>query len=180
MIDHNGTIIAVDVQTDWTIEGDDYGDHLNGWWFFLKMINPFAETPKIPTSGDIQTQLAYISSVQQGGVGKPGRFRAGWLGDTLQNDIDLFLHPPVEEYGTLEFSKNKEIQLIGFEYAQKMVSQWISELKTHQRTKLKYILGPEASLSQEEKPSKLPRKTLYRNKNNRNSMSWSRLQSINF
>lgn len=64
MIGPKGTVIAVDVQSDWTFAGDDYGDYLNGWWYLFMWLNPWVETPKIPTSSDIQTQLAYISSVQ--------------------------------------------------------------------------------------------------------------------
>lgn len=64
MIGPKGTIIAADVQSDWTFAGDDYGDYLNGWWYLYKWLNPWGKTPKIPTSSDIQTQLAYISSVQ--------------------------------------------------------------------------------------------------------------------
>mmetsp|Transcript_15242 Transcript_15242/g.17260 ORF Transcript_15242/g.17260 Transcript_15242/m.17260 type:complete len:286 (+) Transcript_15242:27-884(+) len=179
MIGNDGTIIAVDVQTDWTIEGDDYGDNLNGWWFLYRMLNPFVQTPNIPTNGDIQTQLAYIASVRQGGVGKPQNFKAGWLGEGIMNEVDLFLHPPVEEFGTMEFSKNKEIQLIGFEYAQKHVANWVSQMKVYEREKLKFILGPE-NVKELSESSTFTRRSLSRTRSNRSSASFSRLQSFNF
>ena len=55
----------MDVQADWTFAGDDYGDSLNGFRTLLNWVNPWSTTLKVPTANEIQTQLAYISCVNQ-------------------------------------------------------------------------------------------------------------------
>lgn len=159
-------VIAVDVQSDWSIEGDDYGDSFYGFVHLFKMLNPFIKTPSVPTNIEIQTQLAFIASVHQGGVGKleeemeedasimldnhrdvpsetetqspvqPERRLFHQVPHELKPQsklrqmIDLFLHPPVEKFGTLEFNKGKEIQFLGMRYAEPAIDRWIASLKS--------------------------------------------------
>jgi hypothetical protein len=65
LVGSRGTVIAVDVQADWTFAGDDYGDYLNGWAYLWSVLNPWQTPKKIPSGSDVQAQLAYISSVKQ-------------------------------------------------------------------------------------------------------------------
>lgn len=146
------TVIAVDVQGSWQFAGADYGAELSGWGYLLRWLNPFVETPAIPTSSDIQTQLAFISSVKQGSTGKVDK--KGSLGSaysrrygglepsgnpTLIDYIDLYLQPPVDDVSTLEFSRSAEIQERAYKYAQPRVQAWVEDLRRNHASKFRCI-----------------------------------------
>ena len=38
--------------------------------------------------------------------------------------MDLFLKPPVQDYGTLEFDKFDEIVAVGYDYAKPIIDKW--------------------------------------------------------
>ena len=143
------------------------------------MLNPFTKTPSVPTNFVIQTQLAFIASVRQGGVGEYHNeeddtaefmstgdfskvtgtassnsssktaytdiFHSRQTEDTaqkrLRDMIDLFLHPPVEKYGTLEFGSRKEIEALSEAYAKPAIEQWLQTLKTSESDKLTRLFG---------------------------------------
>lgn len=172
-------VIAVDVQSDWSIEGDDYGESYSGFGHLFKLLNPFTTTPNVPTNTEIQTQLAFIASVRQGGVGfykedsdatteeifakttdgavisssKPEQqtrnyselFEARRVEDTshkrLRNMIDLFLHPPVEKFGTLEFGSRKEIIKASGKYTEAAIEQWLRTLKVAKKDEVSKLFG---------------------------------------
>lgn len=92
--------------------------------------------------------------------------------ESLKGHIDLFLHPPVENFGTLEFSQNREIQLIGFEYAQKKVKQWIDDMKVTDVDRIKYFVNRPIPTSNSTAFLNKPQK---RRKLNRRSLSWAKL-----
>jgi len=144
------TILAVDVQGSWQFAGFDYGDSLSGWKYLFMWLNPFTPTPNIPTSGDIQTQLAYISSVKQGSTGshaiKGGSAYAREYGDlapspnpNLREVIDLYLIPPVDDVSTLEFHRSSEIQARAYEYAKAEITNWIDEMRRNDPSKYRCL-----------------------------------------
>ena len=49
--------------------------------------------------------------------------------DALRDDIDLYLRPPVEAFGTLEFGSLAEIQRLGYDYAKAEVKRWKAALR---------------------------------------------------
>eukprot|EP00516_Mucochytrium_quahogii_P005989 CAMPEP_0203751202 /NCGR_PEP_ID=MMETSP0098-20131031/5311_1 /ASSEMBLY_ACC=CAM_ASM_000208 /TAXON_ID=96639 /ORGANISM=" , Strain NY0313808BC1" /LENGTH=1063 /DNA_ID=CAMNT_0050640811 /DNA_START=725 /DNA_END=3913 /DNA_ORIENTATION=- len=136
LLGENGTVIAIDVQGAWKFAGYNYGDTLSGWKYLWMWLNPWIETPLIPTAGDIQTQLAFISSVKQGSVEpqtrstKDSTYYKGYGGvnqvynPTLRNHIDLYLYPPVDDYSTLDFHQIAEIQTASYQYAKIQIQEW--------------------------------------------------------
>ncbi|CAJ0912490.1 8605_t:CDS:2, partial [Entrophospora sp. SA101] len=85
------TIIAVDVASHDDTSPVYYGDSLSGWWVLLNKFNPFSNQ-KIPSIADIQSRLAYVSSVKT-------------LEEAKNTPGCLYMEMPVQQYGTLEFSK---------------------------------------------------------------------------
>jgi lysophospholipid hydrolase len=54
--------------------------------------NPFVQTVKVPSMGDINERLSWISSERM-------------KKDVIDNKVDLFLKPPVDCFGTLNYDK---------------------------------------------------------------------------
>jgi lysophospholipid hydrolase len=107
-------VIAVDVSHESVHDYYEYGMELSGFWLIWNSWNPFVKTVRVPSMGDINERLAWISSER-------------YKKQVVENKIDLFLRPPVDDYGTLEFDKYDEIVRIGYEYAKPLVEQWAQE-----------------------------------------------------
>lgn len=110
------TIIAIDVGNVDDTSPVNYGDSLSGWWVLLNRFNPFASKDNngigtIPQMADIQSRLAYVSSVKQ-------------LEDAKRIEGCFYYHPPVEKYGTLEFDKFSEIFDVGYKFGKEIVKRW--------------------------------------------------------
>ncbi|KAF9282674.1 phosphatidylcholine and lysophosphatidylcholine phospholipase [Mortierella alpina] len=111
------TIFAVDVGSDDDTTLHNYGDSLSGWLVLLNRWNPFSNVYRhIPNLADLQSRLAYVSSVKQLEAAKatPGMF---------------YFKPPVQEFGTLEFGRFLEICEVGYEYGKEMLEKWRKEGK---------------------------------------------------
>ncbi|KXJ95761.1 patatin-like phospholipase [Microdochium bolleyi] len=93
-----------------------YGDSLSGVWAFFNRWNPLSSIPNPPTLGEIQGRLAYVSSVD-----------ALERAKTMPGCI--YMRPPVDEYGTLDFGKFDEIYKMGYEYGQKFLAELKDEGK---------------------------------------------------
>lgn len=70
--------------------------------------NPFSPHPNPPTLAEIQARLAYVSSVDALERAKliPGC---------------IYMRPPIDAYGTLDFAKFDEIYRVGYEYGKKFL-----------------------------------------------------------
>ncbi|KAG0324657.1 phosphatidylcholine and lysophosphatidylcholine phospholipase [Dissophora globulifera] len=111
------SIFAVDVGSDDDTTLQYYGDSLSGWLVLLNRWNPFSNVYRnIPNLADLQSRLAYVSSVKQLEAAKatPGMF---------------YLKPPVQDFGTLEFGRFLEICEVGYEYGKEMLEKWRKEGK---------------------------------------------------
>ncbi|KAG0367532.1 phosphatidylcholine and lysophosphatidylcholine phospholipase [Gamsiella multidivaricata] len=111
------TVFAVDVGSDDDTTLQYYGDSLSGWLVLLNRWNPFSNVYRnIPNLADLQSRLAYVSSVKQLEEAKrtPGMF---------------YLKPPVQDFGTLEFGRFLEICDVGYEYGKEMLEKWKAEGK---------------------------------------------------
>lgn len=104
-------IVAVDVGSEPRRDYFNYGSSLSGWWLLWNKINPFAKTVIVPSMGDVSAALAYVSSEQH-----KDRMKA--------ECIDLYLRPPVNDYGTLQFDKMEEIINVGYKYALPRIQAW--------------------------------------------------------
>ncbi|KAF8899205.1 hypothetical protein BD779DRAFT_1607721 [Infundibulicybe gibba] len=79
-----------------------FGDSISGWWLLINRWNPFSNARHVPAITEIQSRLAYVSSVKT-------------LEDAKVAKGCLYISMPVQEYGTLQFGKFEEIQRKGYE-----------------------------------------------------------------
>ncbi|KAF8910065.1 hypothetical protein CPB84DRAFT_1842725 [Gymnopilus junonius] len=90
------------------------GDTVSGWWLLVNRWNPFSNARHVPAITEIQSRLAYVSSVntlEQAKVAKNC----------------LYLPMPVQEYGTLQFGKFEEILKKGYHAATDMLDKFEEE-----------------------------------------------------
>ncbi|KAG5643133.1 hypothetical protein DXG03_001523 [Asterophora parasitica] len=78
-----------------------FGDSVSGWWLLLNRFNPFSNARHVPAITEIQSRLAYVSSVKT-------------LEDAKVADGCFYIQMPVHEYGTLQFGKFEEIHRKGY------------------------------------------------------------------
>ncbi|KAF9469736.1 hypothetical protein BDZ94DRAFT_1243142 [Collybia nuda] len=78
-----------------------FGDTISGWWLLINRWNPFSNARHVPAITEIQSRLAYVSSVKT-------------LEDAKVAKGCLYIPMPVHEYGTLQFGKFEEIQQKGY------------------------------------------------------------------
>ncbi|KAK7206683.1 hypothetical protein BZA70DRAFT_236260 [Myxozyma melibiosi] len=109
-------VFAVDVGSVDDTSSMSWGDSLSGFWVLLSRINIFSRQPTIPSMADIQARLAYVSSV--GALEKAKNMRGV-----------VYMRPPIEKYGTLEFGKFTEISDVGYEYAKEFFAKLKQEGK---------------------------------------------------
>mmetsp|Transcript_28427 Transcript_28427/g.28769 ORF Transcript_28427/g.28769 Transcript_28427/m.28769 type:complete len:272 (+) Transcript_28427:688-1503(+) len=107
------TVIAVDVSAEQERDYDEYGTSLSGWWLLWNSWNPFVKTVKVPSMGDLSDRLACVCSEQHE--------------NRMIKKIDLYLRPPTNNYGTLEYDKFDEIVKIGEDYAKPIVDEWVKQ-----------------------------------------------------
>ncbi|KAK4043372.1 lysophospholipase NTE1 [Parachaetomium inaequale] len=103
-------IFAVDVGALDDNTPQAFGDSLSGMWAFFNRWNPFSSVANPPTLAEIQARLAYVSSVD-----------ALERAKTLPGCI--YMRPPIEEYGTLDFGKFMEIYGVGYKYGQEFLGR---------------------------------------------------------
>lgn len=102
-------IFAVDVGAVDDDTPQMYGDTLSGFWSLLNRWNPFSSIPNPPSLSDLQARLAYVSSVDalERAKATPGC---------------IYMRPPIDAYGTLEFGKFDEIYEVGYNYAREYLT----------------------------------------------------------
>ncbi|KAF4975403.1 hypothetical protein FZEAL_7812 [Fusarium zealandicum] len=98
-------IFAVDVGALDDDTPQTYGDSLSGAWAFVNRWNPFSNHPNPPTLAEIQARLAYVSSVD---ALERAKTMAGCI----------YMRPPIDDYGTLDFHKFDELYQLGYKYGQ--------------------------------------------------------------
>ncbi|KAH7160274.1 hypothetical protein B0J13DRAFT_540861 [Dactylonectria estremocensis] len=112
-------IFAVDVGALDDNTPQTYGDSLSGAWAFFNRWNPFSSHPNPPTLAEIQARLAYVSSVD---ALERAKTMAGCI----------YMRPPINDYGTLDFHKFDELYMLGYtygkEFLQKMRDQGVLPL----------------------------------------------------
>jgi len=103
-------IFAIDVGSNDDQTPQAYGDSLSGFAATFNRWNPFSSTPNPPTLSEIQSRLAYVSSI-----------------DALERAKVMpgcrYLRPPVADYGTLDFGKFEEIYQVGYKYGQEFLAK---------------------------------------------------------
>ncbi len=111
-----GPIIASDVSAPVDLRTTArFGPYLSGWYLLWQRLNPYAPSKDIPSLGATIMRSSLLSSAQNL--------------DAAKALSDLYLYPPVEGFGTLEFSALDDIIKIGFEHGCKMIEGWQGEGK---------------------------------------------------
>ncbi|KAI9845568.1 MAG: phosphatidylcholine and lysophosphatidylcholine phospholipase [Sclerophora amabilis] len=128
-------IFAVDVGSLDDNQPQQFGDSLSGFWAFVNRWNPFSSFPNPPTLSEIQARLAYVSSV-----------------DALERAKNtpgcLYMRPPIDDYGTLDFAKFDEIYNVGYIFGKQYLVQlkdkgvWPLAEETEQKKKLRHTMAP--------------------------------------
>ena len=103
-------IFAIDVGALDDDAPQTYGDSLSGVWAFFNRWNPLSTHPNPPTLAEIQGRLAYVSSVD---ALERAKTMAGCI----------YMRPPIDEYGTLDFGKFDEICNVGYGYGQEFLQK---------------------------------------------------------
>ena len=103
-------IFAVDVGSLDDNLPQTFGDSLSGAWALLNRWNPFSSYPNPPTLSEIQARLAYVSSVDA-------------LERAKTTPGCLYMRPPIDPYGTLDFAKFDEIYQVGYQYGQEYLAK---------------------------------------------------------
>lgn len=103
-------IFAVDVGSLDDTTPQTFGDSLSGFWTLFNRFNPFSSTPSPPSLGDIQSRLAYVSSVEA-------------LERAKNTHGCHYMRPPIDAFGTLAFGEFDEIYRVGYEYGKKFMAE---------------------------------------------------------
>ncbi len=104
-----GDVIVVNVSPD---EDRSFAlDRIPGPWEVLwSWINPFRTSMSVPTVLHIIMRTATLASAD--------RARA------VERDADLYLRPPIDNFGLLDFDRIREIVDVGYRYAVGVLSLW--------------------------------------------------------
>jgi hypothetical protein len=114
------TILAVDVGSAAPFAYHDYGPSLRGMTLLLRRLTAWwlgRDGPgDVPSMAAIASQLAFLS--------------AEWQRDEARaRHIDVYMRPPLAQYGLLDYAKLSEIQTIGYTHAKAAVQKWKRELR---------------------------------------------------
>lgn len=103
-------VFAVDVGSLDDDIPQQWGDSLSGFWASWNRWNPFSTYANPPTLSEIQARLAYVSSVDalERAKATPGC---------------LYMRPPIDAYGTLDFAKFDEIYEVGYAYGKEFLAR---------------------------------------------------------
>ena len=94
-------ILAIDVGSQDEKKFTNYGDSLSGLKVLWSRWNPFVSPIIVPNQADVQSRLAYVSCV-------------GKLEGVKNAEYCNYIRPPIDRYGTLQFSLFEEIKNVGY------------------------------------------------------------------
>ncbi len=107
-----GPVIAVDVsaETDLT---DDYhfSASLSGWQVLWSRLNPFLPEIKAPSIMDTLRRSTELNSIRQK--------------QTNQALVDIFINPPVSQFGLTAFNAYETLIEMGYQAAKKAIKAWL-------------------------------------------------------
>ncbi|KAJ3572215.1 hypothetical protein NP233_g3232 [Leucocoprinus birnbaumii] len=110
------TVFACDVGSIDDNSPRNFGDTISGWWLLINRWNPFSAARHVPAITEIQSRLAYVSSVNT-------------LEDAKVAQGSFYIQMPIQEYGTLSFGKFEEIQKKGYSAALEALDRLVDEGK---------------------------------------------------
>jgi len=109
-----GQVIAVNVTPRIDLAtASDYGESLSAWKFLWRRVNPWAEPLHVPTIQAILGRTMGIRRMQEM--------------NELTRSVDLYLHPPVDEFGVFDMKSFDRIIEIGYNYARPKIEEWLKK-----------------------------------------------------
>jgi lysophospholipid hydrolase len=102
-------IFAIDVGSLDDTTPQQFGDSLSGFYSLWNRFNPFSSSPNPPSLSEIQSRLAYVSSVDA-------------LVRAKNTPGCHYMRPPIDPYGTLAFGEFDEIYRVGYEYGKEFIA----------------------------------------------------------
>ncbi len=106
-----GTVIAVDVgMGDSSKEVSPFDYHVSGWKSLWGRLAPWGADPAMPPISETLLRSISISSASAAQI--------------TRRVVDLYLNPPVESFGLMDFNKIEELAGIGYDYAVKEIAAW--------------------------------------------------------
>ena len=109
-----GQVIAIDVgmaDSSAMVKPFDYA--ISGWKSLWSRLSPWANRPTAPAISDVLLRSISITNTQSAKATK--------------HLVDLFLKPPVQTFGLMDFDKIEALAEIGYDYACKEISKWQNE-----------------------------------------------------
>ncbi|KAI9747006.1 MAG: phosphatidylcholine and lysophosphatidylcholine phospholipase [Lichina confinis] len=103
-------IFAVDVGSINDDQPQAFGDSLSGFWALINRWNPLSSHANPPTLSEIQARLAYVSSVDA-------------LERAKTTPGCIYMRPPIDAFGTLDFAKFAEIYQVGYDFGKAHLAQ---------------------------------------------------------
>ena len=109
-----GPVIAVDVSSrvDLTMTPA-YRDGVSAWHLLWERMNPLAQKLTVPNIFYILVRTATLGSAH--------------AAKSIKDQVDLYLHPPVEQFGKFEWKALEQIADVGYRYAQRAIAEWKSD-----------------------------------------------------
>jgi predicted acylesterase/phospholipase RssA len=105
-----GKVVVVDVSPDQGMQVDiEYENVPSGWQVLWNQLWPFGKSIRFPKISEVLQRTVTVSSLST-------------RTQTLE-DADLVLHPPVEEYGMMDFSAVEDIAANAYEYAMERLQE---------------------------------------------------------
>jgi predicted acylesterase/phospholipase RssA len=83
---------------------------MSGWRLLVDRLNPFCSAPRLPNIAQILSRTATLSSI--------------YHRESARRLADLYLQPPVERIGMLEWKALNDIAELGYRYAAAQIAAW--------------------------------------------------------
>ncbi|MBI5247432.1 MAG: patatin-like phospholipase family protein [Elusimicrobia bacterium] len=107
----DGPVIAVDVTPRVDLATDPAcTERPSPWDLLWSRVNPYAAKIDSPSMFSILGRTTALSCVR--------------MVETMKRDASLYLHPPIEKYGMLDFKRIDPIMDIGYQYAKSRIAEW--------------------------------------------------------
>jgi len=110
-----GPVVAVDVSSQVDLAtNSQYEESLSGWEVLWNLLNPFSTKLDMPHIMSILMRTTELSSI--------------YVQDTLRvkSKVSLYIRPPVEQFGILDFKSLEKIVDIGYQFAKRKIAAWKS------------------------------------------------------
>jgi predicted acylesterase/phospholipase RssA/CRP-like cAMP-binding protein len=107
-----GTVIASDVSSEGHMCDADYGDRISGWQALAQRFKPASKRIHFPGILSILMRIIELSSASRK--------------SETSKMADLYLSPPVEQFGITDFHRANEMAEASYRYASEKIADWLA------------------------------------------------------